>query len=122
MKINMSRDITNKVHWALDNILPPIIRESKLCMGTLAYIVYGKYGKYYLNFKENNKYLTMTDDEVKDYYAMIEPIITRPTDINKKCLEILYRYCSLWNRFSENVCGGGAKSAGYFLWQGIFIK
>ena len=52
MKINMSRDITNKVHWMLDNILPPIIRESKLCMGLLAYIIYGKYGKYYLNFKE----------------------------------------------------------------------
>ena len=96
MKINMSRDITNKVHWMLDNILPPIVRESKVLMGILAYVIYGKYGKYYLNFKENNKYLTMTDDEIRDYYSMIEPIITRPTDINKSCLEILFSRCANW--------------------------
>lgn len=96
MKIKMNRDITNKVHWMLDNILPPVIRESKVCMGLLAYVIYGKYGKYYLNFKENNKYLSMTDDEIKSYYTMIEPIITRPTDINKACLDTLYRSSVNW--------------------------
>ncbi len=101
MKISMSRDITNKVHWMLDNILPPFVRESKFLMGILARVIYGKYGKYYLNFKENNGYLTMTDDEIKDYYVAVEPIITRPTDINKACQEILFSSCKKW--------GGGQK-------------
>lgn len=109
MKIKMNRDITNKVHWMLDNILPPVIRESKVCMGLLAYVIYGKYGKYYLNFKENNKYLSMTDDEIKSYYAMIEPIITRPTDINKACLDMLYRSSVNWGgyRVLDISCGRG---------------
>ena len=38
----------------------------------------------------------MTDDEIKSYYAMIEPIITRPTDINKACLDMLYRSSVNW--------------------------
>lgn len=100
MKINMSRDITNKVHWMLDNILPPVFRESKLFMGMLAWIIYGKYGKYYLNFKENNRYLTMTDEEIRDYYVMIEPIITRPTDVNHACQVKLFD-------MMPKLCGGG---------------
>ena len=109
MKISMSRNITNKVHWALDNLLPPVVRESKLCMGLLAWVIYGKYGKYYLNFKEDNHYLNMTDDEIKDYYVMIEPIITRPTDINKECLDILLERSSGWGgkKILDISCGRG---------------
>lgn len=90
MKINMSRDITNKVHWILDNILPPCFRDCKPLMGLLAFIIYGKYGKYYLNFKEEGKFLNMSEEEMKEYYVMIEPIITRPTDINNACMELLF--------------------------------
>ena len=109
MKIKMSRNITNKVHWFLDNILPPIIRENTFCMGVLAYIIYGKYGKYYLNFKESGKYLTMSDDEIKEYYEMIEPLITRPTDINSKCQNKLFENCSKWNHLKilDISCGRG---------------
>lgn len=112
MKISMSRDITNKVHWMLDNLVPPILRESKFCMGILACIIYGKYGKYYLNFKENGQYLKMTDEEIKDYYVMVEPIITRPTDVNHACQEILFKECLNWGgvRVLDISCGRGYMS------------
>ena len=28
--MNLSRDVTNKIHFVLDQLLPPIIRDSKL--------------------------------------------------------------------------------------------
>ncbi len=109
MKISMGRDITNKVHWILDNLLPPIMRESKFLMGILAWGIYGKYGKYYLNFKENGKYLTMSDEDFKHYYEMIEPIITRPTDINNACMKKLLEESGGWGgaRVLDISCGRG---------------
>lgn len=89
MKITLSRNITNKVHWLLDNILLPIIRENKTMMRILAWGIYGKYGKYYIEFKENGKYLFLSEEEFKNYYVMVEPIIKRPTDINRECLQLI---------------------------------
>ena len=66
------------------------MRDCKPLMGVLAFIIYGKYGKYYLNFKEEGKFLNMSEEEMKEYYVMIEPIITRPTDINKACMDLLF--------------------------------
>ncbi|MBP5158514.1 MAG: class I SAM-dependent methyltransferase [Treponema sp.] len=109
MKIGMSRDITNKVHWILDNLLPPVMRESKFLMGILAWGIYGKYGKYYLNFKENGKYLTMSDEDFKHYYEMIAPIITRPTDINNACMKKLLEESEKWGdgKVLDISCGRG---------------
>lgn len=109
MKINISRDITNKVHWILDNLIPPIMRESKFLMGLLAWVIYGKYGKYYLNFKENGRFLTMSEEEFKHYYEMIAPIITRPTDINTACLKKLLHESENWKgaKVLDISCGRG---------------
>jgi ubiquinone/menaquinone biosynthesis C-methylase UbiE len=105
----MSRDITNKVHWMLDNLVPPILRDNKFLMRILAYIIYGKYGKYYLNFKENGHHLTMTDEEFKNYYVMVEPIITRATDINSACQKILLKKSQNWGgqKVLDVSCGRG---------------
>ena len=109
MKISMSRDVTNKVHWMLDNILPPIVRESKILMGILAFVIYGKYGKYYLNFKDKCRYLKMSEEEFKHCYEMIEPIITRPTDINSRCMQLLLDKNKNWGgkRILDISCGRG---------------
>lgn len=111
MKINMSRDVTTRVHWVLDNILPPVVRDCKPVMKVLAWLIYGKYGKYYLNFKEDGKFLEMGDEEIRDYYVMIEPIITRKTDINRSCLKVLFQKVKLFEGAGTKVldisCGRG---------------
>lgn len=51
---------------------------------------------------------------MKEYYSMIEPIITRPTDINKACLDILFRRYSNLKRGIKVLdvsCGRGYLSA-----------
>lgn len=95
MKITIGRNITTKVHWILDNLLLPVLRECRPLMKLLSWIIYGKYGKLYLDFKNKGNYLHLTPEEFKNYYVAVEPIITRPTDINKKCLALLDKEISL---------------------------
>ena len=87
MKLN--REITSIVNWILDNLCPPIIRDSRIIMSFIIKFAYGDKTKYILEFKENLPFLT--DEEISKYYDLIKdaPINKRKTDLNKKSLEYI---------------------------------
>lgn len=58
------RTVTNRVRWAIDNLLPPLISDARWFNRALAYGMFG--GRDFdLDFKE--KALSMTPTELRDY-------------------------------------------------------
>lgn len=88
MKLN--RNITTKIHFIFDHILPPIIRDSKIFMYLIFLIIYGgKNAKIFLNFK--NKAPFMTKKEFNEIYKTKNLnntfINNRETDLNSCCIK-----------------------------------
>lgn len=85
MKFIITRDLAVKVNWILDNLIPPILRDSRLFMKVIEYAVYGKKGTIFLDFKENGRYLHLSSAELKTIYQEVadaSTAMTRPTDLN----------------------------------------
>lgn len=85
-----SRNITNKVNWIFDNLIPPVLRDSKYFMFLWFWILFGNKSKYFMEFKEKVPFLTKEDFE-KYYHILSDKHIKRETDLNsqsvKKVLE-----------------------------------
>jgi ubiquinone/menaquinone biosynthesis C-methylase UbiE len=87
MKLN--RDITTKIHYIFDHILPPILRDSKIFMFLVFCAVYGrKNAVFFLNFKKNAPFFS--EREFEYFYSNninSKLINNRDTDLNKACLK-----------------------------------
>ncbi len=103
----LSRNVTSKIHFVLDHIVPPFLRDSKLVMYPIIRMAYGPKTKLIMEFKEHYPFLT--DKEISRYYAEIKdvPVNKRETDLNSKC-----RHFILDNIKGKTVidvaCGRGA--------------
>ena len=83
--MNLNRRITNKVNWILDNIIPPVLRDSKVFMGLWFRLLFGEKTKYFLEFKEKAPFLSQ--EEYEHYYRMLsDRHIQRKTDLNDECI------------------------------------
>lgn len=80
MKLN--REIVNKIKFFLDNILPPILRDSFL-YNLLLSIYFKNKVKFVIGFRERVRKLSF-DDYVDHYKGL--PDIMGETDLNSKCL------------------------------------
>ena len=80
MKLN--REIVNKIKFFLDNILPPILRDSFL-YNLLLSIYFKNKVKFVIGFRERVRKLSF-DDYVDHYKGL--PDIMGETDLNNKCL------------------------------------
>lgn len=79
------RDITNKINWVLDNLLPPLVRDSDALMRLLFFLVFRKQAKPFLEFKDRAPFLSQ--EEFLEYYEQVAEWFTkRPTDLNAGCL------------------------------------
>lgn len=103
--MKLSRNFTNIFNWILDNLIPPIFRDSRIVMSPFFLLIFGK--KYYrfMNFKEN--VLNLNPNEIVDYYKELAPYhINRETDLNNKSIDFI-----LNNIQGESVldisCGSG---------------
>lgn len=87
--IKLSRNTTVIIHWFLDNLTPPFLRDSKWFMYPLLYFAFGKKTKHYLLFKEKAPYLS--EKEFARYYKeLASTFVERKTDLNEECVtEIL---------------------------------
>jgi SAM-dependent methyltransferase len=80
------------INWALDNIVPPILRDNKLFMYPLIYAAYGKQANILLNFKE--KFPFMSDAELAQCYMDIVDVPVnkgRNSDLNGKSIDWILR-------------------------------
>jgi SAM-dependent methyltransferase len=84
MKLN--RDFTLKIHFILDQLLPPIIRDSRLLMYPVFRLFFGKKADVFLNFKSNGSILSKEDFE-SVYFNTKNEHIQRETDLNDICID-----------------------------------
>ncbi len=101
----MTRDFTNTINWILDNIIPPIIRDSRIFTYPMFFLLFRSKTKFFFEFKQ--KASILTSKQTIEYYKNLSDVhIKRETDLNKKSIEFI-----LNNIYGETVldiaCGRG---------------
>ncbi len=84
--IRLSRNTTVIIHWFLDNLIPPVLRDSKWFMYPFLYAAFGDKTKHYLSFKEQAPYLSEREFS-RFYQELASTFIDRKTDLNETCIE-----------------------------------
>ncbi|WP_282134459.1 class I SAM-dependent methyltransferase [Seonamhaeicola maritimus] len=86
--MKLPRDFTNVFNWILDNLIPPIIRDSRLLVKPFFWLIFKNKGNYFLNFKD--KVIGLGHNELIDYYKKTSAAhIQRETDLNKKSIAFI---------------------------------
>ena len=84
----MSRNFTLVIHFILDQLLPPILRDNRFFTRILFRLVFGKKARHYLEFKDRLPFLS--EQEIQAYYTLLgDTFIRRPTDLNRQSVEML---------------------------------
>lgn len=84
--MQLSRNFTSSINWLFDNILPPILRDSKWFMTIWFKPLFGCKRHYFMQFKEVAPFLSKT--EFKNYYHLLaDKHITRATDLNVQSIK-----------------------------------
>jgi ubiquinone/menaquinone biosynthesis C-methylase UbiE len=103
--MKLSRNFTNIFNWILDNLIPPIIRDSKIFSIPLFWLLFGGKAKFFMDFKKNA--ILLSDEQIIEYYKNLSDVhIKRETDLNKESVNYI-----LNNIIGETVldiaCGSG---------------
>ena len=112
MKLN--KNLSNFIKYILDNLLPPVLRDSKIFMFLIMSLVFGKNKKYFMEFKSKVPFLSK--EEYQKYYNILkDDHFETETDLNSKSLSVILK-----NIVGETVldvgCGKG------FLAKRIYEK
>jgi hypothetical protein len=85
----MSREQSLRIRNFLDNWLPPVVRDSKLVMFPLLYLVFGKRFKQFADFKPRG--FSMSSEEFASAYESTADLqkIQGLTDLNDACVEAI---------------------------------
>jgi SAM-dependent methyltransferase len=103
--LRLSRRYTSKAGWILDNILPPILRESKIFMWPLFRLVLGPQMHRFLSFKDDA--WLMTEEEYLERYRLLASAhLERPTDLNESCIRTILASV-IGPRVLDIACGRG---------------
>lgn len=101
----MKRELTNKINYILDNLIPPIIRDNKMFMFPLFWLLFKDKARYFLNFKENVAH--MSKEEYCNCYAYLADVhLQRDTDLNAKCINFILNNIE-GNKVLDIACGRG---------------
>lgn len=83
--MRLSRNSTLVIHYILDQLLPPVFRDSPIVMGFFLKLLFGKQTREVMDFK--NKAFDRDEHEITEIYLRTAPYnIKRKTDINDRCL------------------------------------
>lgn len=83
--MKISRDITLLIHYFFDQLLPPVLRDSRWFMWLPFKILFRDKAGIFFKFKEQAPFLT--ENEFRDVYLDTASVhIQRETDINQECL------------------------------------
>lgn len=102
--MKLSRDITIKIKFVLDELLPPIIRDSDWFMELPLKLILGNKSNVFKTFKDNAPF--MTQKQFSDVYEEINAIEARDTDLNNACIEEILKNIS-GKKVLEVGCGRG---------------
>jgi SAM-dependent methyltransferase len=85
---NLSRDVSLKIHYILDQWVPPFMRDCRWMMAIPLWLVFRHRYKSYLDFKELA--FRLSEEEFRGFYRMVsDTAIERETDLNKASVDKL---------------------------------
>lgn len=88
--MKLSRNLTLGIHFLLDRVLPPILRDSHWFMAPAFKVLFGDKAHYYLEFKD--KLHQMSDQDINHYYEILaDTFIQRETDLNTESVDYIVR-------------------------------
>lgn len=103
--MRLTREFTNKINWIFDNILPPILRDSRVFMKIPFFLLFGKKSDCFMEFKE--KAIFFNKQEFKKYYEYLaDKHIQRETDLSKSSIENIIKNL-VGDRVLDIACGRG---------------
>jgi len=80
----LTRNVTNKIAYVLDNIIPPVLRDSRWFMWIPFKLLFGDKAADFFEFKD--RAFEMSFDEFRETYRSLESVhIQRDTDLNDAC-------------------------------------
>ena len=103
--MKISREFSNSINWLLDNLIPPVLRDSKWLMAIIMRIALGSKYTYYMDFKKHIPLIS--DKEIDAYYSFLsDTFINRKTDLNKKSISFILDHI-VGNSVIDVGCGRG---------------
>jgi len=97
----LARSLTRHLGWCLDNLLPPVLRDSRGLMRPLFWLLFGKRAGEFMRFKEAAPFLSPAEFRAW-YRRLADSHIQRPTDLSPGSLAAVL----------EAVRGGSALDVG----------
>jgi len=102
--MKISRDFTKYVHFVLDQLMPPILRDQKWIMHPLLKLTLKDKAQDFISFKDQS--YGISDKDFAGYYQRTYGILDRETDLNQGCIDtILQEHIS--GEILEAGCGNG---------------
>lgn len=100
-----SRPVTNRVRWAIDNLLPPVLSDARWFNRLLADAMFGR-GRFDLDFRE--KILSMSAEELAEHFAGVEDsAVYRESDTTPRQMDFVCDHV-VGESILEIGCGNGA--------------
>lgn len=107
-----NRNITNKINWVLDNLIPPLFRDSKFFMTPLMRLGLGKSYKDIMEFKD--KFIFLSKEDIEKYYEKLGAgrVMKRKTDCSEESLAYIFEKIKTYplpkeKKVLDAACGGG---------------
>ena len=116
--MKLSRDFQRPMRYLIDQLLPPLVRDSKVFKYALK-IIFKADSETVWEFRKN--FPSMTDDEVRYIYSRLSKHALKvSTDINNRCLDKIKEEISLKTLLDAG-CGTGklAELKGYLTYVGV---
>ncbi len=103
--MKLSRDISLKIHWVFDQLIPPFLRDCRWFMGIFIRMAFRHRAPIYMDFKE--KAHAMTVEEFTEAYRLTSEVaFERETDLNHASIEKILT-CIEGTNLLEVGCGAG---------------
>lgn len=105
--MKISRDITSKIVYLLDNWLPPALRDCYPLMYPIYRLASGKNTAMVMKYREHYPFLS--DEEYSAYYALTsqDPLAQRPTDLNRHSIQFVLSHAQGSTNCLDVGCGRG---------------
>lgn len=82
----LPRGLTSPINWALDNLVPPALRDARWFMAPLLWLLFGRRAHEFTTFKARAPFLTPR--EFRAWYARTADLhLSRPTDLTRRVAE-----------------------------------
>jgi ubiquinone/menaquinone biosynthesis C-methylase UbiE len=83
--MNIGRSTARKIHFILDECIPPVIRDTRWFMWIPFKVLFGKKAEYFFSFKE--RAMEASSQDVHEVYIDTADVhLRRETDLNERCI------------------------------------